>query len=137
MLFILTYNVRAMASQLKLHFSPHAMAMLIIRSWIVHLTLIPGPCSTFALTQLDFHTMCTQWVSLMASLRQDKLICPPTFKSPFSFHSECSQVHTKPKTSTFHKLYVAVASPEQNTTIMYTGCLWNSTSVSTKDILHV
>ena len=39
-------NVHAIAS--KLHFALHAMAMLIVRSWIAHLTPIPVPSSTFA-----------------------------------------------------------------------------------------
>ena len=51
--------------------------------------------STFVLIQPGFHTMCTKWVSLMTYLWQDKPICPPTFKSLFSFHMGSSQPRKK------------------------------------------
>ena len=54
------------ASYAKLHFTLHLRTMLNVRRWILHLTLIA--CSTFALIQSGFHTMCSQWVSLSQSL---------------------------------------------------------------------
>ena len=52
------YNYCAIASQIMLHFTLCNVAMHIIRSWIVHLTLIQSllPVSNFA---EGFITMCS------------------------------------------------------------------------------